>query len=296
MQIGEKIKKLRTAKLMTQNELVGGEITRNMLSRIENGAAQPSMATVKYIAQRLNVSVGFLLAEEEDEILYFKSAEINNIKKAYVNKDYLLCREMCINSEWKDDELIFILSESCIRSGIRAFAHGALRQAVNFFDEGLENCYSTIYNTDHIKSLAQSYFDYMCLISPTLDSNSSYTVETKQLPFLKDPFSVYSSIFLYGEANGYSNVPMLEERLELLDEKSSFFAHISAKLLIEEKNYEEGYKVLESILLKDNYEVPEPMLYFIFGDLEICCKEIEDFKGAYNYSKCKIDLMQKLLG
>ena len=82
MQIGEKIKKLRTAKLMTQNELVGGEITRNMLSRIENGAAQPSMATVKYIAQRLNVSVGFLLAEEEDEILYFKSAEINNIKKA----------------------------------------------------------------------------------------------------------------------------------------------------------------------------------------------------------------------
>ena len=53
MQIGEKIKKLRTAKLMTQSELVGGEITRNMLSRIENGAAQPSMATVKYIAERL---------------------------------------------------------------------------------------------------------------------------------------------------------------------------------------------------------------------------------------------------
>ena len=48
MHIGEKIKRLRTAKLMTQSELVGREITRNMLSRIENGAAQPSMATVKY--------------------------------------------------------------------------------------------------------------------------------------------------------------------------------------------------------------------------------------------------------
>lgn len=296
MQIGEKIKKLRTAKLMTQNELVGGEITRNMLSRIENGAAQPSMATLKYIAQRLNVSVGFLLAEEEDEILYFKSAEINNIKKAYVNKDYLLCREMCKNFEWKDDEIAFILAESCIQSGIRAFNHGAMRQAVNFFDEGLEFCSDTIYNTDYIKGLAQAYFDYMCLISPTLDSSLNYTVDTKQLPFLKDSFYIYSSIVLRGEANGYSNVLMIKELIDLLDETSSFFAHIGAKLLIEEKKYEEGYKVLENILLKDNYEVPEPMLYFIFGDLEICCKEIEDFKGAYNYSKCKIDLMQKLLG
>ncbi len=39
MTIGEKIKKIRTAKLMTQSELAGSEITRNMLSRIENGFA-----------------------------------------------------------------------------------------------------------------------------------------------------------------------------------------------------------------------------------------------------------------
>ena len=51
MEIGEKIKKIRTAKLMTQSELAGTEITRNMLSQIENGSAQPSMATVLYIAQ-----------------------------------------------------------------------------------------------------------------------------------------------------------------------------------------------------------------------------------------------------
>ena len=46
MKIGEKIKKLRTAKLMTQSDLVGNEITRNMLSRIENGAANPSLETI----------------------------------------------------------------------------------------------------------------------------------------------------------------------------------------------------------------------------------------------------------
>ena len=50
MDIGKKIKELRSAKLMTQTELAGHEITRNMLSRIENGAALPSIGTVIYLA------------------------------------------------------------------------------------------------------------------------------------------------------------------------------------------------------------------------------------------------------
>jgi transcriptional regulator with XRE-family HTH domain len=55
MEIGSKIKKLRTAKLMTQAELAGPQITRNMLSQIENGSALPSLSTIVYIAERLNV-------------------------------------------------------------------------------------------------------------------------------------------------------------------------------------------------------------------------------------------------
>ena len=92
MNIGEKIKKLRSEKMMTQSELAGTEITRNMLSRIENGAAQPSLWTVRYIASRLNVSPGFLLSEGSDEEIYLKYNEITNIKKAYMTEDYRICR------------------------------------------------------------------------------------------------------------------------------------------------------------------------------------------------------------
>jgi transcriptional regulator with XRE-family HTH domain len=41
MNIGKKIKDLRSAKMMTQSELAGDEITRNMLSRIESGSKRP---------------------------------------------------------------------------------------------------------------------------------------------------------------------------------------------------------------------------------------------------------------
>ena len=292
MQIGEKIKRLRTAKLMTQSELVGGEITRNMLSRIENGAAQPSMATIKYIAERLNVSAGFLLADEADEILYFKSAEIGNIKKAYTNKDYALCREMCKNSEWCDDELMLILAESTVNVAIDAFYHGNLRNATELFDEAISYCSQTIYNSSLLLSKIKCYFDYMSLISPTLASNEEES-DTEQL-ISTDNFCIYSRIFLIGESEGYKSIPLLDKVLERLY-KSSYEIHIKAKLLIEEGRYREGYEALHSLLFNDIGEFPEPMLYFVLGDIELCCKEIDDFKGAYDFSKNKIELMQKLL-
>ena len=57
LEIGEKIKTLRQSKRMTQAELSGDQITRNMLSLIENGSALPSLPTIIYIAERLNVPV-----------------------------------------------------------------------------------------------------------------------------------------------------------------------------------------------------------------------------------------------
>jgi len=63
MKIGERIKAIRTSKCITQKQLVGDHITRNMLSRIENGAAMPSVPTIMYLAEKLNVPVGFLLSK-----------------------------------------------------------------------------------------------------------------------------------------------------------------------------------------------------------------------------------------
>ena len=67
MTTGEKIKKLRNDKMMTQAQLVGDHITRNMLSRIESNEANPSLSTLIYIADRLGVPAGYLLADEKGD-------------------------------------------------------------------------------------------------------------------------------------------------------------------------------------------------------------------------------------
>ena len=49
--LGKRIKEARLAKKMTQSEVVGDFITRNMLSQIESGSATPSVKTLEYLCK-----------------------------------------------------------------------------------------------------------------------------------------------------------------------------------------------------------------------------------------------------
>ena len=61
--LGQRIKEARLAKKMTQTEVVGSFITRNMLSQIESGSAVPSMKTLTYLAQVLELPPSVLLPD-----------------------------------------------------------------------------------------------------------------------------------------------------------------------------------------------------------------------------------------
>lgn len=67
MTLGEKIRKARLEAGLSQRQLCGEEVTRNMLSQIENGSARPSMTTLSYFASRLGKTVSYFL--EEDAVL-----------------------------------------------------------------------------------------------------------------------------------------------------------------------------------------------------------------------------------
>jgi len=63
MTLGEKIKAARLEAGLSQRQLCGEAVTRNMLSQIENGTAKPSMNTLSYFASRLGKPVSFFLEE-----------------------------------------------------------------------------------------------------------------------------------------------------------------------------------------------------------------------------------------
>lgn len=64
MELGEKLKQARIEAGLSQRQLCGDMITRNMLSRVENGFAKPSMETLRYLAAQLGKPVSYFLDEE----------------------------------------------------------------------------------------------------------------------------------------------------------------------------------------------------------------------------------------
>lgn len=64
MELGEKIREARLKRGLSQRQLCAGQMTRNMLSQIENSSARPSMKTLEFLARQLELPVSYFLEEQ----------------------------------------------------------------------------------------------------------------------------------------------------------------------------------------------------------------------------------------
>ncbi len=64
MELGQRLFQARQEAGLSQRQLCGNYMTRNMLSQIEHGTARPSMDTLRYLAGRLGKPVSYFLEEE----------------------------------------------------------------------------------------------------------------------------------------------------------------------------------------------------------------------------------------
>lgn len=86
MELGEKLRQARLEAGLSQRQLCGEEITRNMLSQIEHGTAKPSMKTLQYLAGRLGKSVSYFL--EETAVVSPNQDVMESARRMYDRGDY----------------------------------------------------------------------------------------------------------------------------------------------------------------------------------------------------------------
>ena len=106
MKIGEKIKKYRNIKNITQSELSDKSgISRSHIASIETGKYNPSLETLKKLAHALSISLESLTSENQgsDEGLYIL---VDKLIKATANKK--LSWENKKETDLKDDETAMI--------------------------------------------------------------------------------------------------------------------------------------------------------------------------------------------
>lgn len=292
MNIGEKIRRLRLSKLMTQAELAGDCITRNMLCCIERGAALPSLPTAVYLAGRLGVPVGFLLAEESEEFTYRKMMEFPNVKRAFLAEDYAGALAL-LNASFpghEDDEIALLRAEAEYGNAKRIFGEGHFRRAAAAFDRALEAAKKTMYDTASMRACIAVYFQYLGGISPTLSSEVLSESEVEGARALGDDFCEYCMALDALEHGRSGEVGAYLSR----NERSLYAARIAALELMKKEDYRAAQGALETLLDHPALTVGG-LLYEAFGDMELCCRKNDDYKRAYEFSASRMNLLERLL-
>jgi len=276
MELGYKIRSLRKKQGLTQSDLAGERITRNMLSKIENGEALPSLETLFYIASRLNTSPGFLLSDEEDSFEFEKAAcqrELKAAMKAGKYREYV--------NLWKkklgryDDELAFGLSYAYYRIGAAHTYSGEMRSAEEALMTALEYSEKTVYKTDFIKA--------GCILLLSISRN----VQSPLLEFDSDSFADLIDDSVNYELYRY-----------LIDDSGYDFSfkpygeHLRAKELMRQRHWKRALSILFE-LEKDKgiSGISAYLIFRIYSDIEICTRELGDFENAYKFSNKRIAML-----
>ncbi len=286
MNIGEKIKRLRLEKMMTQAELSGEQVTRNMLSLIEKGKAVPSLQTLAYIATRLNVSPAFLLADDNEEQTLVKYSKISDIRIAYRNKNYRICMDMCKSlGRSKDDEVRMIMAESALALAKEEIFADRVRSAWQQLDDAVMYASETSYNTRHVIASAGVLFDYLGQLSPSLMSENmdmeSFDFDMSKNMCTDNDFCRYV-------------VAMSDLDFDYSLENEAYELHTECKKLMKNGDYEKANRMLNDILRIDE-RLPGVLLYHVFSDLEECCRQLGNQKNARMYSAEKVSQLERIL-
>lgn len=131
MELGQKLKQARLDAGLSQRQLCGDTITRNMLSLIENGSAQPSMDTLRYFAQRLGKPMSYFLEEGNQ-----RSAGIDGAWAALAGENPEQVLALTLEEEGPEGTLLrawarLALAEAAIESQRFPYARSLLAEARN---------------------------------------------------------------------------------------------------------------------------------------------------------------------
>ena len=276
MNIGNKIKQLRISAGLTQSQLAGSKITRNMLSCIESGKASPSIDTLSYLADRLNVPVSFLVSEDDNLFFYQKNEIITKAKDLFYHQKYSLCIETLKNLDSPDDEICYILCVCYFNVGKASVLKGSLKTAKSMLENSLAYAKRTIYETEVTSAVATMYLALANNIqSPLLELDQKY---------------VSSVISKNTELDFYNYIMQNSSYDYNLDVWSK---HLEAKEMIRNRRYYEAVSKLHKIEeQKGNIEYNAYFVFSVYSDIEICYRQLGDFENAYRYANKRLSLLE----
>ena len=268
MTFGEKLRQLRTLRGMTQSGLAGEIVTRNMLSRLENDAAHPSLGTLKLLCERLEVPVGYFLDDLSGYELA-KLRELGEIRRLLREGQADACLELCLTlgeeaDRMADCEICLIVAECAARAAMALLEQGETGRAKQTAALCMAYAEKSVYGTELYRQAAALCLGIAARFEGAEDAPSGQTAFFWQ---------VCGTAVLWADDAAVGS--------ELL----------AAAADLREGRYGEAVPALEKLL---EGEAALPNRYRLLSMLEDCYSGTGNYERAYLCARQKLELLEKL--
>ena len=283
--LGQRIRERRKELKLTQSAVCGSYMTRNMLSSIENGSAHPSLDTLIYIADKLNMPAEYFMSRDSTiAALYRKIESIDKIRTLFETKQYKRCVDMCEDVQISDSEIYLIVAESELRLAFECLMKSKLKSASDHLEKCERYADSCIYNSDRIKATAQFFKQLIDCVRDNRYPSASF-FKNKRTILVEEEFIV----FIYALSMYDKNGNVLRDTVESVSDPL-YKSYLQAQYHISLKEYEHAKPYLHNII---SAEPGFFTRYFTVHSLELCYKETDDYKNAYEYARKRLELIDK---
>jgi Predicted transcriptional regulators len=258
--VGEKIKTLRKELNMTQSQLAGEEMTKSMLSQIENNVSNPSMKTLQYIAKVLNRPISYFLEDEREDITSLKQNDesiraleskikiLNNlinskeIKKAKEQGEELINLHIAITKGLKlYGEILFKLGNALLSIGDFEESKKFLNLAIKSYIDG----FLYIEAAKAYVELAKVYyleFNYEECLNISNKAFELYYKNITSEPLFEIELYYYRILILSAKGAITDTISNLETALKLSNKTSIFYKTDEFYRILGFFNYLKGNK------------------------------------------------------
>ena len=283
--VGARVKELRLRRGMTQKELSGDRITRNMLSLIESGNASPSVATLLYLAERLGVPVGYFFADGPGSGEFLKYSVLADLKSRFAAGEYeaalAVCRELPPAAS--DDEIAMIEAVSAFRAACAKASAYRLRDAGQLLDRAEAAAGSSVYCGGSFRKSLTYARDLFA--SAATDQISPLLCSMDGVGSMLSPLTAAYFLDLQNLHSGAAE-------LFPLPKGSHGDRHITALLALRGERPRDGLKKLRELSL--DASLPYYMQYKVLGDLENAANAEGDINLAYSSSRRRLELIDRI--
>ena len=293
MTLGEKIKEARIERKMTQKDVVGDYITRNMLSKIENGSATPSIKTLEYLANSLGLPSSYFMDD-----MVNADGEIGGIegaREAYRAEDYRAALEMLDAvdlSRTHADEASLLRAKCCAGFARGFWFEGDLTQARAYAREALKhNAVGLYFDTRTELECCQILMLWSARSDGDFEEYEKRFNDTIAKNGLVERMTFIKGLKNCAERGARGAVPASLRAEDIVGDWSrAVFYYLKGMEQLELLKHDDAR---ETLLIAEK-EAEKHGDKLLRGDIYACLervhKEKEDFKQAYHYAALRLEL------